>query len=109
MRHTRRLFFFFERTPGPLHWFSKKTSRTAFAGTFTLGELTRCGDRRKLLLTHYDCGSFPALFFPGPIIFGVAGRPAVGVSNIEKRFFTAVIVQRCHPVGTAVHDRMRPG
>src|SRR5208282_5969556 len=50
-----------------------------------LGKLIGRRDRGKLLLSHGNRGSFPALFFASAIVFGVAGRPAIGVGDIKKR------------------------
>src|SRR4029077_7933695 len=75
---------------------------------FTLGELARRG-RCKLLPAHADSRAFPASLLAGPVVLRVAGRTAVQVSDIENGLLAPVIVQGCHPVRTAVHDRMIAG
>src|SRR4029077_4844378 len=52
---------------------------------------------------------FPALFFASAIVLRIASRPAIGMGDVEHGFFAPIIVQGCHPVGTAVHDRMLAG
>ena len=66
-------------------------------------------DRRKLLTRHGNRGRLPTLFFASAIVLRIARWSAIGVRDVEHGFLAPIIVQGCHPVRTAVHNRMLAG